>query len=66
MIVPHTQSILKSQVRRLVDNGQNEEALAALKRFLEMERDAALDRAACSGNESDLKVVHLPLLRPLS
>lgn len=69
MIVPSssTESFLRSKVRRLAMSGRNDEALAALRNFLELEREAAMSRALERQDESSSpKVIHLPLLRPVS
>ncbi|HEY9784161.1 MAG TPA: hypothetical protein V6D17_02080 [Candidatus Obscuribacterales bacterium] len=66
MFVPETVSLLRGRIRRLAENGQQEEAMAAMRRFLELEREAALGRCALQTVENAENLIKFPFLRPIS
>ena len=65
MFVPDAHSLLLSRVRRLTAKGKSDEAMAAMRRFLELERETTLSRGERNQEKQD-NLLHLPILRPVS
>ncbi len=67
MIIANSSSLLRSQISRLQELGKQEEAIAVLERFLELEREAhGTNLVESETTEPRAKVISFPRLRPVS
>lgn len=67
MIIANNSSLLRSQIARLQELGKHEEAMSALQRFLDLEREAHIENMAeREGSEPKARIISFPRLRPVS
>lgn len=66
MIIANSSSLLRSQISRLQEMGKQEEAMAVLQRFLELEREAHASSYAEEDAIEQASVVCFPRLKVVS
>lgn len=66
IIANSSTSLLRSQIARLQEMGKQEEAIAVLQRFLELEREAHASNYAEEGAAEQSSIVCFPRLKVVS